>query len=161
MKQVILGNCAQHFVLGRVGTEEMEYYQELGGTSFKLTVQEGIKESPLKSEKPSVMNDRTETIERDYNFFGSDIRYLDFQEVSVISVVDGSPRSAFRGKVSFLPGSRRIAKASYCVDWKQFYHGLWDIEETGEDAAWEEDEGLSPYGIEQQSNPFEVFNSFC
>lgn len=133
MKQVIMGNCAHHFVFGRVGTEEMKYYQELGGMGFKITVQEGVKETSLKADNPSSMSDRREVVERDYNFYGSDIRYMDFQEVFVVSVVDGSPRAAFKGKVSFLPGSRRIAKALYKVNWKMYYHGIWNLDDLEED----------------------------
>ena len=129
LKQVLQGNCAHHFVFGRVATEEMQYYQELGGRSFQIKVQSGVKETSLNSDNPSVMYDNRETIERDYNFEGSDIRALDFQEVFVITVDNGSPKDAFYGKVSFLPGSRRVPKKAYAVNWKRYYHGFWFEEE--------------------------------
>lgn len=151
MKQVIMGNCAHHFVFGRVGTEEMKYYQELGGMGFKITVQEGTKETSLKADNPSYMRDRRETVERDYNFYGSDIRYMDFQEVFVVSVVDGSPRAAFKGKVSFLPGSRRIAKAVYKVNWKPYYHGIWNLDDLEEDTYEADDYEELFYGGKKKS----------
>lgn len=152
MKQVIMGNCAHHFVFGRVGTEEMRYYQELGGMGFKVTVQEGTKESSLKASNPSVMRDRREVVERDYNYYGSDIRYMDFQEVFVVSVVGGSPRAAFKGKVSFLPGSRRIAKAVYVVNWKPYYHGIWNLDDLEEDNYEADDYEELFYGKKKKSS---------
>ncbi len=151
MKQVILGNCAHHFVFGRVGTEEMQYYQELGGMGFKITVQEGTKETSIKSDNPSFMRDRRETVERDYNFYGSDIRYMDFQEVFVVSVVDSSPRAAFKGKVSFLPESRRIARALYKVNWKPYYHGIWDLNDLEDDNYKADDYEELFYGKKKRS----------
>lgn len=117
LKELLMGNCAHHFVFGRVAPAEMKMYQELAGTSHQLVIQDGIKESPLTSDTPSIMRDHRETVERDYNIFGSQIRERDFQEVTVITVRDGSPVSAFFGKVAFLGKHRRIKKSIYRVDW--------------------------------------------
>lgn len=129
LKTVLLQNCAHHFVFGRSGPEEMEYYQQIGGMDFKKVFQRGVKETAITADNPSIMYDNRETVERDFNFYGADIRNRDFQEIFVVTVKDGSPMDCFFGKVSFLPESKRIAKATFYVNWKKYYHGTWFDEE--------------------------------
>lgn len=116
LKDLLLGNCSHHFVFGRVAPSEMKLYQELAGTSLQLTIQDGIKESPIMSDSPSVMYDHRETVARDVNVYGSQVRERDFQEVTVVSVRDGSPIAVFFGKVSFLPKYKRIRRPTYVIE---------------------------------------------
>lgn len=120
MKPVLQGNCAHHFVFGRVAPEEMRMYEEMAGKSFKLTEQRGIAETALTADNPSISYNVREQLTKDNNIEGGDIRARDFQEVTMVTVDNGSPVDIFFGKVSFLPKYRRIKRKTYHVDWSKY-----------------------------------------
>ena len=145
LKDLLLGNCAHHFVFGRVAPAEMKLYQELAGTSHQLTIQDGIKESSLTADNPNIMYDHKESISRENNIFGSQVRERDFQEVTVVSVDNGSPVAAFFGKVSFLPKYKRIRKPRYRVDFTKYQPKQIEISNTTA-AVNEEQNRVSLFG---------------
>lgn len=121
LKDVLMGNCAHHFVFGRVAEGEMKLYQELAGTSLTITEMNGSTETSLTVENPTISFNQREMIKEEYNISGGDIRMLDFQEVMVLTVDQGSPVNAFLGKVSFLPKYKRIKKKQGKIAWNQYY----------------------------------------
>lgn len=78
---------------------------------------EGTKSTSILSDNPNLTFDRRDTLEKKENITGTDVRYRDFQEVTVITVDNGNAVEAFLGKVSFLPSYRRLKKKRYSVDW--------------------------------------------
>lgn len=120
LKDVLLGNCAHHFVFGRAAAQEMELYQTLGGESFQSTHMEGTKTTSILSDNPTTMTDIRDTIERKANITATDVRYRQFQEVTVVTVDNGNAVDMFLGKVSFLPSYRRLKKKRYSVDWSAY-----------------------------------------
>lgn len=120
LKDVLLGNCAHHFVFGRAAAQEMELYQTLGGESWQATHMEGIKKSSMLSDNPNTTTDIRDTLERKSNITGTDVRYRQFQEVTVVTVDNGNAVDMFLGKVSFLPSYRRLKKKRYSVDWSAY-----------------------------------------
>lgn len=120
LKDVLLGNCAHHFVFGRAAAQEMELYQTLGGESYQSTHMEGTKTTSILSDNPTTMTDIRDTIERKANITGTDVRYRQFQEVTVVTVDNGNAVDMFLGKVSFLPSYRRLKKKRYSVDWSVY-----------------------------------------
>lgn len=121
LKDVMLGNCAHHFVFGRVAPEEMELYQTLAGTEYQITEMKGVSESSLTVPDPTISFSSRETMKRENVADGGDIRNQDFQEVFVITVDNGSPVPAFFGKVSFLPDTDRIKLKKLRVKWENYY----------------------------------------
>lgn len=121
LKNLLLGNCAHHFVFGRVSTEEMKLYSELAGTEFKFTEMRGTTETSLTTENPSISFSKREQLERANIAEGSDIRYQDFKEVFVVTVDQGCPVQAFRGKGAFLPDYKRIKSVKSKFDWNKYY----------------------------------------
>lgn len=117
LRDVLMGNCAHHFVFGRAAAREMELYEQLGGVSLQVTHMEGTKSTSILSDNPNLTFDRRDTLEKKENITGTDVRYRDFQEVTVITVDNGNAVEAFLGKVSFLPSYRRLKKKRYSVDW--------------------------------------------
>lgn len=120
LKDVLLGNCAHHFVFGRAAAQEMELYESIAGMSLQVTHMEGERGTSVFSDNPNLSYDRRDTIEEKSNITGTDVRYRNFQEVTVVTVDNGSAVDAFLGKVSFLPSYRRLKKKRFSVDWSAY-----------------------------------------
>lgn len=120
MKPVLQGNCAHHFVFGRVAPEEMDMYEKMAGKVNKITEMTGITETSLTVENPTISTNRREQMALENRIEGGDIRSRDFQEVTVVTVDNGSPIDMFFGKVSFLPKYRRLKRKGYVVNWSKY-----------------------------------------
>ena len=120
LKQVLLGNCAHHFVFGRAGVEDMEIYMALAGTKLKAVLTESRNETSLMADNPTVSYQHRFTNQRVNNMEGSDIHDLKFQECMVITVNNGTPVAAFSGMVFFLPRWQRTHHKRYETDWSRF-----------------------------------------
>ena len=126
MKDVLTSNCAHHFVFGRCAPEEMDLYEKLAGTSKQYTEMHGVTEEGLTAKNPGISFSTRESIQREANMAGSDIRQRDFQEVTVVTVDSGSPVALFHGKMNFLQSHKRIKKKIRESDWTSY----WPKEET-------------------------------
>ncbi len=124
MKQILIGNCAHHFVFGRASTEEMELYEKLGGVRRSLQETKQTSETALSADTPSISFGTREQMQVENVIEGGDVHNRDFQEVTVITVDKGSPVGVFFGKVSFLPAYKRIKRKGMQIDWKSYYHGV-------------------------------------
>lgn len=121
LKQVLLGNCAHHFVFGRAGVEDMEIYAALAGTRLSAVLTESRNETSLLAANPTVSYQHRVTNQRVNNVEGSDIHDRKFQECTVITVNEGTPVAAFAAVVFFLPRWRRESRKRYEVDWRRYY----------------------------------------
>lgn len=121
LKQVLLGNCAHHFVFGRAGVEDMEIYAALAGTRLSAVLTESRNETSLLSANPTVSYQHRVTNQRVNNVEGSDIHDRKFQECTVITVNSGTPVAAFAAMVFFLPRWKRENRKRYEVDWRRYY----------------------------------------
>lgn len=121
LKNLLLGNCAHHFVFGRVSTEEMKLYSELAGTKYTFIETQGTSETSLSTDNPSISFTKREQLERTNIVESSDLRYQDFKEVFVVTVDQGSPVSAFHAKGSFLPDYKRVKTTKFKLDWNKYY----------------------------------------
>lgn len=124
LKDLLLGNCAHHFVFGRVATQEMKLYSELAGTEYTFKEMKGTTETSLTTDNPSISFTKREQMERTNVVEGSDLRYQDFKEMFVITVDQGSPVSAFHGKGAFLPDYKRIKSVRSKIDWNKYYEEI-------------------------------------
>lgn len=121
LKQVLLGNCAHHFVFGRAGVDDMEIYTALAGTRLASVLTESRNETSLFASNPTVSFQHRFTNQRVNNIEGSDIHDLKFQECMVITVNSGTPVAAFTAMVFFLPRWQRTSHKRYETDWSRFY----------------------------------------
>ncbi len=121
LKPLLTGNCAHHFVFGRVDVDDMKLYQSLAGTGLKIMEMEGQTSQSLTMENPTKSYSSRSSMQRDNNVEGSDIHYMDFQDILLLTVDNGSPVAAFKGKVAFLPRYKRIKRKPYRVDWNDAY----------------------------------------
>lgn len=141
MQQVLIGNCAHHFVFGRASIEEMELYQKLAGTAMKITEMGQTNETAMISDNPSVSYGLRQQMSMENRIEGSDIHDRDFQEVTVISVKKGSPVDVFFGKTSFLPRHKtKVVKKLYSVDWSQYYEDEENNKEEKDEVSVVKDE---------------------
>lgn len=157
LKQVLLGNCSHHFVFGRAAAEEMKMYQDLAGTSNQIVEMEGVTETSLYSDNPTRSYNRRSSLQLKNNVEASQIRYRDFQEVTVVTVDNGSPVDMFAGKVSFLPEFRKLKKKRYCVDWDIYITNNSSKEEP--DSKRPEDQGAKKTEIHNKIEKLKVTNA--
>ena len=120
MRGILLGNCATQIVYGRLSTTEMEIYEKMAGKAPGSLEQDTVSETALSSENPSYSWSRRTTMQQENRMEGSQLRYRDFQTVTVFTVKKNTPVPPFVGKVDFLPGARRKGKPRVKVYWDRF-----------------------------------------
>lgn len=121
LKGVVMNNTAHQVVFGRVSVNEMDMFSKLAGKELQTISQDTVSETPISDPdtKKSFSSRITPTWVNARE--GADFRYKDFREVSVFTVDQGSPKTVFDCKVSFLDKKRRNAVAErYAVDWDKY-----------------------------------------
>lgn len=121
LKGVVMNNTAHQVVFGRVSVNEMDMFSKLAGKELQTISQDTVSETPITDPdtKKSFSSRNTPTWVNARE--GADFRYKDFREVSVFTVDQGSPKTVFDCKVSFLDKKRRDAVIKrYIVDWDQY-----------------------------------------
>lgn len=114
----VFTSCGTQIVFGRAGVEDMRYYQELAGTSMQDAVRRTVsgnsmfEESTSRSESVMTENKSVENME------ATNIRYRDFQEVTVYGIRNGRVSSVQEAKGYFLgeESYKKLEKAN--CDWK-------------------------------------------
>lgn len=91
-----------HIAFGRLSPKEMKIYQEMGGIYEEEVAQKTISETSLLSDNPSLSTSERVTPTQKNKVSGSEMRYLDFQEVTLLGVDEGRVSDARFCKVSFL-----------------------------------------------------------
>lgn len=139
MRGILLGNCATQIVYGRLSTTEMDIYEKMAGKTPGSLEQDTVSQTSITSENPSYSWSRRTTMQQENRMEGSQLRYRDFQTVTVFTVRKSTPIPPFVGKVDFLPPARRKGKPRVRVDWGRF---------MPEDACCVEEDGTpSRYGF--------------
>lgn len=121
LKNVIVGGCAHQIIFGRCSTAEMKLYQELSGYRYDIEEMNGISETALSMENTSMTMTTRETSKQVSNIEGGDMRYRDFREVTMFTVVKGSPIKPFFGKTFFLEDIKKIEKIRYVFNWSKYF----------------------------------------
>lgn len=117
-----------HIVFGRIGESEMQMYSSLAGVKKLKMVQRTVSKTSLLTENPSYsMSDRT-TPTTENNMEGAEMRYRDFQEITVFWVDNGRIMKARPAKVEFVKPEAFEQREIYQPDWKQYVETLddWD-----------------------------------
>lgn len=121
LRGIVQGNCATQFVFGRISTTEMDLYERLGGTKKEAVEQRSVSETSLSMENTS-MSFSVRSSMQDVNVLdGSKMRTLQFQEVTVFTVNEGSPLPPFYGKVSFLKKYKRLKRKRISYNWSEYF----------------------------------------
>ena len=101
LKNVIMG-AGTHIVFGRLSPDEMELYSKMAGINRQDVAQKSVTETSLLSSNPSYSTQERYTPTLVNNLEGSDIRLLDFQEISLFTIDNGRVLAGRLGKVFFL-----------------------------------------------------------
>ena len=120
MRGILLGNCGTQIVYGRLSTSEMEIYEKMAGKAPGSLDQDTVSQTSITTENPSYSWSRRTTMQKENRMEGSEMRYRDFQTVTVFSVMKNSPHPPFVGKVDFLPPARRKGMPRVRVYWGSF-----------------------------------------
>ena len=120
LKGVLLGNCAHHIVFGRISPTEMKTYETMAGMMPDTIEQDTVSETSMSMEDPSYSYSRRTTLTDKPVVTGSDMRYRDFQEVTLFTVDDGNPIPPFAGKVNFVPSSKLKGLRRVRADWSRW-----------------------------------------
>lgn len=140
MKTVLVANTATQIYFGRLGVQEMEMLEKLGGKHDTVLEQRTISEQALSVENTSLSYSTRSTKQKANLYEGADVRYKDFQEVTMVTVENGDALLPFAGTVDFLEKHRRKRVKRYRVDWHKYY----DAEKAAKYLA-------AQYGQEQES----------
>lgn len=119
LKDVFM-EAGTHIVYGRVGEAEMEMYSKLSGTKKGEIAQKTISSNSLLSENPSISKSERISPQREANLDPTDVRFRNFQEVTVFYTQNGDVMDAKLGKVSFLPKKAFQEADIYRVNWKEY-----------------------------------------
>lgn len=120
MRGILLGNCGTQIVYGRLSTSEMDIYEKMAGKTPGSLEQDTVSQTSITAENPSYSWSRRTTMQLENRMEGSEMRYRDFQTVTVFSVRKNSPHPPFVGKVDFLPASRRKGMPRVRVYWGKY-----------------------------------------
>ena len=124
LKGVLLGNCATQILFGRISPTEMKIYEQMAGMVMSDIEQKTVSETSLTTENPSYSYSTRTSSQMAKRIEGTDMRYRDFQEVTMLSVRQGTPEEPIAGRVDFLPDSRRKGTPRIHVYWDQFFSSL-------------------------------------
>jgi len=123
LKGVILNSTANQIVFGRANFGEMSLYSKMSGTREDVVDMEGISETSLFAENPTLSMTKRKTKSIANVVEESDVRFKDFQEVMFIRTKRGSLMPTIHGKVEFLKrkdkrGPRKIKRRN----WNKLYN---------------------------------------
>lgn len=99
----VLMGAGTHIVFGRLSPSEMELYSTMAGANEVMVSQKTVTQTSIFSDNPSLSVGERITPTLKNNIEGSDMRHLDFQEVTVLTIKSGRVLEGQLGKVNFLP----------------------------------------------------------
>ena len=138
LKNVFMGS-GTHLAFGRLGPDEMETYSKMAGTYEKDVSQKTVNETSILSDSASISFSERITPTVTNKIEGSEMRYLDFQELTVLTVNQGRVLDGQIGKVSFLSESDFNQREHKVLRWESIKDRFEIIEEeTPEHQAYEE-----------------------
>lgn len=142
-----------HIVFGRIGESEMQMYSSLAGVKKLKMIQRTVSKTSLLTENPSYsMSDRT-TPTTENIMEGEEMRYRDFQEITVFWTDNGRIMRARPAKVEFVKPEAYEHRQIYHPDWKKYVETLddwsWSKPAASSDVALPEPERIHNQNIVQ------------
>lgn len=119
---VILGNCSTKILYGRINISEMRIFEELAGKKRVEKEDTTVSQTAITNENPNFSYGTRSSVVEESVMSGSDMRNLNFQEVSVFSVQNGSVVPPFFGRVSFLEYKKTKKVKRLHIDWEEIYY---------------------------------------
>ena len=141
LKGTLMGGCAHHFVFGRCGTDEMKRYSDLCGKEYVEVETHTQSETALTADDPNISFSTRNELKQEEVLAGSSMRNLQFQEITLFTVVNANIVPPFFGKVNFLPESAKNKIERPTFDWDRYLissDGQPDINEEDVNEALEE-----------------------
>lgn len=117
LKNVFLG-AGTHILFGRVGVEEMELYGKMGGQVMEDVEQKSHTSNDLLSSTPTYTESTRTTPTLTNVMEGSDLRILDFQELTLFTIDGGRVLYGKHARVFFLPDEAYDEMKQKRYDWK-------------------------------------------
>lgn len=118
LKPVILNSTANQIVFGRANLSEMETYSAMSGMIDDFIDMEGVTETSLFTENPTMSVNTRKTKTKVLVNELSDIRNKDFQEITYIYTRRGSLMPPVHGKVEFMSKKdKKPSKKRKKYDW--------------------------------------------
>lgn len=114
----VIQTLGTNIVYGRVGADMMKTYEELSGKDKNITTQKTISQTSLLDTAPSYSTSERDTPDEKSAMSGTDLRYRDFQEVTVYSVRDNRVLKPVICKLHFLPEDAYDKYEEDKPDWK-------------------------------------------
>lgn len=114
----VFDGVGTHIVFGRLSPEDMKKYSEMAGKSKQDSVQKTISGNSILSENPTETWSERTTTTLENNLEGTDMRYMDFQEITIMTTDNGRPINAVLGKVFFLKDSDYEKRKERKLKWK-------------------------------------------
>lgn len=118
LKSVFLG-AGTHIVFGRLSPDEMELYSAMAGSSEVDVEQKTTTQTSILSDNPTISDSERVTPTQKNYMEGSDMRLLDFQEVSILTIDRGRVLAGQFGKVAFLKSTAFQKKPYKKVNWEK------------------------------------------
>lgn len=119
LKDVFMG-CGTHIVYGRIGAAEMKLYAELAGVEYTDDVQHTVMGTTILSDNASYSESDRVTRTRKNIMEGGNMRYRDFQEVTVFTMREGRVLHPKLGKVSFVERKEFRKRKVDFVPWHRY-----------------------------------------
>lgn len=109
-----------HILYGRLSAEEMKIYQDLAGEEREEMIQDTYTHNSLLSDNPSVSQSERITPNFISTLTGSNMRYRNFQEVTLYTTRNGDVLKPIEGKVSFVPKKAYKDVTFPKIHWEKF-----------------------------------------
>lgn len=138
----VFNKIGTQFVFGRISPDEMELYSKMGGESYEDVVQDTRTETSIFSDNPNVSVSERTTPTKKAKIEGSDIRLMDFQEVTILTTDQGRVLSGLYAKVHFLKKKDFAEKEDIYIDFEKLKRKIEIVEKEDENDFAENDENV-------------------
>lgn len=127
-----------HFAFGRLSPDEMKTYSKMAGTTEVDVAQRSVTETSIFEENPTKSYSERVTPTLKNNIEESDLRQLDFQEVTVLTVDNGRVLEGVLAKVAFLKKDAYNPVNVMSVEWDKLKEHV-EIVEKEENERYDKD----------------------
>jgi hypothetical protein len=117
LKNVFLG-AGTHIVFGRLAVEEMELYSKMAGIVREKQAQQSETDNSLLASNPTHTESTRWTPTMTNVMEGSDMRLLDFQELTIFTISDGRVLPGMHARVFFLSEDAYDPREWREIDWR-------------------------------------------
>lgn len=119
---VIVGNCSTKILYGRINISEMRIFEELSGKKRVEKEDTTVSQTAITNENPNFSYGTRSSVVEESVMSGSEMRNLNFQEVTVFGVQNGSVVPPFFARVSFLDHKKTKKVKRLHIDWESVYY---------------------------------------